>query len=120
MDTRPPGERCHYAVCIAPIFELSVAQGLAVQHIPTLQGDLAVPVRAHLIWKLGHGEKCVKHAIDVGVALGRHLKVGAALVSCHQTFNLLVRNLSSELAVALVPADDQRNVCVLFRFGLEA
>lgn len=62
----------------------------------------------------------MKHLVDVRVPLGGDLEVRALLVSGDQLLDLFALNLSVKLAVALVPADDQWDVHVLFGLVFKA
>lgn len=120
VHARPPGEWRHNAVSVPALPELLLAERLAAQYITVLQRHFAVAVRAHLIRQLGHGEERMEHEVDVGVALGRDLKVGAGLTTRQQLLDLLICDLAAQLSVALVATDDQRHVYVFFGLVFEA
>ena len=111
----PARKRRHNPVRVA-VFALLAPEGLPVEHLAVLHRHLAVPVGAHLVGQLGHGEESLKHLVHVGVLLRRDLEVGAVLVSADQLLDLLLLHLAVKVLVALVAADDQRDVHVLLGF----
>lgn len=122
----PARKRRHDAVRVA-VFALLVPEGLPVEKVAVLQRDLAVPIGAHLVRQLGHGEQSLEHLVHVGVPLSRDLEVGAVLVAAaaaDQLLDLVLLHLAVKVPVALVAADDERHVRVLLglvaetRFGL--
>lgn len=115
----PPRERRHNPIRVA-VFALLAPEGLSVQELARLQGHFAVPVGAHLVGQLGHGEESLKHLVHVAVLLRRDLEVGAVLVAVDQPLDLLLLHLAAQVPVALVAADDQRHVHVLLGFVSQA
>ena len=102
------------------MFELLASERLSVQHFTILQGHFAVTVRAHLVGQFGHGEESLKHLVDVRVSFSRYLEVGALLIAGHQLVNLFCLNLSVEVPVTLIAADDQRDVYIFLGLVFEA
>lgn len=111
---RSPCARRNHAVSFPDVLHLFVFQGLSLQHVAVLHGNLPMEVGAHLIRQFSQGEQSPKHRIDVLVALGGDLEVCALLVSGHELLDLLMLHLSVELSVAFVPADHKRHIDVLF------
>lgn len=108
-------KRCHNTICV-PVFALLASEGLSVEDVAVLKGNFAVAVRTHLVWQLGHGKESLKHLVDVCVLLCRDFKVCALFISTNQLLDLLVLHLPVKVSVALVAADDQRDVHVLLSF----
>lgn len=119
VHTRSARKRRHNPIRVS-VFALLVSEGLPVQNLAVLQGNLAVAVGAHFVGQLGHGEESLKHLVNVGVLLRRGFKVGAVLVSADQLLDLVVLHLAVHVPVALVAADDERDVHVLFGFVAQA
>lgn len=115
----PPREGRHDPVR-APIFAFLVSEGFAVEQLAVLQGNFAVPIGTHFVGQLGHGKQCMKHLVHVGVLLCRDLKVRAVFVSADQLLDLVLLYLPIKVPVALVAADDQRDVHVLLGFVSQA
>lgn len=115
VDARSARERLHDPVRV-PVLELLVSEGLSVQDVAVLQGDLAVAVGTHLVRELGQGEERLEHLVHVGVLLGGDLEVRAVVVAADQLLDLIVLHLPVKVPVALVAADDERNVHFLFGF----
>lgn len=108
----PARKRRHDAVRVA-VFALLISEGLPVEQLAVLQRDLAVPIGAHLVRQLGHGEQSLEHLVHVGVSLCRDLEVGAVLVAADQLLDLVLLHLAVKVPVALVAADDKRHIHVL-------
>lgn len=106
MDTGSAGKWRYDAIGVSVLLHFFPFDGLFVQDLTVLDRDLAVEVGAHLAGQLGHGEETLEHLIQLGVLLGRDLKVGAFIVLSHQLLDLMGLDLSVEVAVALVAADD--------------
>lgn len=102
------------------VLDLLVSEGLLAQNVTVLHGHLAMEVRAHLVRQFGEGKESLEHLVHVSVPLGGDLEVRALLVAGDQLLDLLALNFTAKLAVALVPADDQGNVHVLFGLVFKA
>lgn len=77
-------------------------------------------VRAHLVGQFSHGKKSLKHLVDISVPFCRDLIVRTLFITSHQLLNLLILNLPVKLPVTLVPADNDRDIYVLFGFVFQA
>lgn len=102
------------------VFHLLVLQRLFMQDVAVLHGHLAMEIGAHLVGQLGEREKSLEHLIHVRVPFGGDLEVRALLVSGDQLLDLVALDFSVKLSVALVPADHQRHVHVLFGLVFKA
>lgn len=119
VHARTARKRRNDAVRVA-VLDLLVSERLFVQNVTVLHGHLAMEVRAHLVGQFGESKKSLEHLVDVSVPLGGDLEVRALLVSGDQLLDLLSLNFTVELAVALVPADHQGDVHVLFGLVFKA